>query len=271
MKKTILSLLLAVGLIGSVVAENNQTAGEGWQFSDRPVAYYSFDGNANDSVGGNDGIASDITYDFDRFGNPNQSASFKGSSSSYISINNTNLDLPLPFTISAWVKFQPGQGNENPRIFSTSDFEITTDLDPSGRYLYMNLGGINQEGTYELVTLKSSTQISNNKWDQITAVWSSGVMTLFCDGENVGILSNSIVTPIYSRWPYPKVGVNSGALNQDNYSGLIDDIGIWNTALTSNQVSALYAAQSVPEPSTYALFGLGAIGMLMVMRRKKTA
>jgi hypothetical protein len=28
---------------------------------------------------------------------------------------------------------------------------------------------------------------------------------------------------------------------------------------------------SVPEPSTYALFGLGAVGMLMVMRRKKTA
>lgn len=30
-------------------------------------------------------------------------------------------------------------------------------------------------------------------------------------------------------------------------------------------------AQSVPEPSTYALFGIGAIGMLMVLRRKKTA
>jgi formylglycine-generating enzyme required for sulfatase activity len=28
---------------------------------------------------------------------------------------------------------------------------------------------------------------------------------------------------------------------------------------------------TVPEPSTYALFGIGAIGMLMVMRRKKTA
>ncbi|MEI7463490.1 MAG: PEP-CTERM sorting domain-containing protein [Candidatus Taylorbacteria bacterium] len=25
----------------------------------------------------------------------------------------------------------------------------------------------------------------------------------------------------------------------------------------------------VPEPSTYALFGIGAIGLLMVMRRKK--
>ena len=29
--------------------------------------------------------------------------------------------------------------------------------------------------------------------------------------------------------------------------------------------------QSVPEPSTYALFGLGGIGVLMVLRRKKTA
>jgi hypothetical protein len=28
---------------------------------------------------------------------------------------------------------------------------------------------------------------------------------------------------------------------------------------------------AVPEPSTYALFGIGAFGMLMVMRRKKTA
>ena len=31
----------------------------------------------------------------------------------------------------------------------------------------------------------------------------------------------------------------------------------------------LIQGQAVPEPSTYVLFGLGAIGMLMVMRRKK--
>ena len=27
----------------------------------------------------------------------------------------------------------------------------------------------------------------------------------------------------------------------------------------------------IPEPSTYALFGIGAIGMLILLRRKKTA
>jgi hypothetical protein len=38
-----------------------------------------------------------------------------------------------------------------------------------------------------------------------------------------------------------------------------------------NGYFTLTEIQSVPEPSTYALFGLGAIGMLMVIRRKKTA
>jgi hypothetical protein len=38
---------------------------------------------------------------------------------------------------------------------------------------------------------------------------------------------------------------------------------------TRNPTAPSYTA--VPEPSTYALFGIGAIGMLMVMRRKKTA
>jgi hypothetical protein len=32
-----------------------------------------------------------------------------------------------------------------------------------------------------------------------------------------------------------------------------------------------YGSTAVPEPSTYALFGIGAIGLLMVMRRKKAA
>ncbi len=39
-----------------------------------------------------------------------------------------------------------------------------------------------------------------------------------------------------------------------------------------NEVNALaFQPQSVSEPSTYALLGIGAIGLLMVFRRKKTA
>jgi len=44
-----------------------------------------------------------------------------------------------------------------------------------------------------------------------------------------------------------------------------------NSPGTLSSVSILADTTAVPEPSTYALFGIGVVGMLLVMRRKKTA
>ena len=49
------------------------------------------------------------------------------------------------------------------------------------------------------------------------------------------------------------------------------DLSTWNSALTGNQVAGLYASSAVPEPGTIALIGLGALGMLMLKRRKALA
>ena len=47
--------------------------------------------------------------------------------------------------------------------------------------------------------------------------------------------------------------------------------GTWsiNTAVVGG-INELQAAYVVPDPSTYALFGLGAIGMLLVLCRKRS-
>jgi PEP-CTERM motif len=63
---------------------------------------------------------------------------------------------------------------------------------------------------------------------------------------------------------------------QDAYDSPYDGTNNYTADLGTNELTALqvigYApVQSVPEPSTYALFGLGAIGMLMVLRRKTAA
>ena len=47
------------------------------------------------------------------------------------------------------------------------------------------------------------------------------------------------------------------------------DLSTWNSALTAGQVAGLYAATPVPEPGVVALLGLGAMGMLLVGRRRK--
>lgn len=48
----------------------------------------------------------------------------------------------------------------------------------------------------------------------------------------------------------------------------LDDVGIWNTALTTAEIGDIYASGiAVPEPSSTALLGLG--GLALILRRKK--
>jgi autotransporter-associated beta strand protein/T5SS/PEP-CTERM-associated repeat protein len=73
--------------------------------------------------------------------------------------------------------------------------------------------------------------------------------------------------------------VQSGDFTSVTAGALIfsDASGIWSATdgflnyQFSDATGQLTVANAVPEPSTYALFGLGAIGLLMVLHRKKTA
>jgi len=68
------------------------------------VAWYPFNGNANDESGkGNNGTVYGATLTTDRFGNSNAAYTFDGSS--YIEVPDDNtLDFVKTFTIAAWVK-----------------------------------------------------------------------------------------------------------------------------------------------------------------------
>ena len=88
------------------------------------VACYPFNGDARDVTGnGNDGEVNGATPTSDRFGNANSAYFFQGTvmPESNIKINSTNFNLAT-FTFSAWVSFIGGNGD--PRVFSTSGFEI---------------------------------------------------------------------------------------------------------------------------------------------------
>ena len=107
------------------------------------------------------------------------------------------------------------------------------------------------------------------------------------DGANWVNLA-SPPTPSYPGYPY------GAGTNYDSYLPpfLIGSHEIWiqarlntsswnimaqfcrqDTSWATNQIFALSGTtvESIPEPSTYALFGIGGIGMLMVLRRKMTA
>ena len=147
----------------------------------------------------------------------------------------------------------------------------------------------------------------NYAFGNIYKITTNGTVTTFASGGGIaaptGLAFDSIgnlyvsnqgygdATPTISR--IAPNGVISTFWSAGNYNGnYLDGIAIDGAnnifatygdsilKITPEAVSSVYLSGLsgsgvgiliVPEPSTYALFGIGAIGMLMVMRRKKTA
>ena len=275
MKKLILSTLVAVGLIGSSSAQT--PSGD---LANGLVSFYSFNGNANDSSGnGNDLILSNSQLGTDRFGNLNSSLQVDNYYTGAVSSKNVGISGNSDRTISLWIKptertalypfsylvkwgqegWDVGVGRSSGIIWLGSDY-TSQNLQFSGWYAESSiLSPNNLVGSWNNLTVT----YNNSQFETKFYINGSPVSNLFKvytsadDYHNVTSL-DTIDTPL-------DIGVSSGI------KGFYDDIAIYNRALSSSEVSQLYSVQSVPEPSTYALFGIGAIGMLIAVRSKKTA
>jgi Concanavalin A-like lectin/glucanases superfamily/PEP-CTERM motif len=281
MKKHILSLLVAVGLIGSASAAiDNWTFGNG-DLANGLVSFYSFNGNANDSVSGNNLIGNDPnphtlynagTSTFvsgspslaaDMFGN--QNSAYRITYGQYLENNNMSFSFSTAnnYTFSFWSSVQ----SIDDRYLFLMRVGAT---DGSSSLLFLldkdngNQFSIQTTGANEIA---SSITPEVNRWYLNTVTISNGDIRYYIDGSVKG---TSIVNTISSAGtPTQLLLGNEFWWFQANDT--ITDVGIWNRALSSSEVSQLYTLQSAPEPSTYALFGIGAIGMLIVMRSKKIA
>jgi hypothetical protein len=274
MKKFILSLFVAVGLIGSGDAA---TIAAQWQLN----------GNANDFVGYSDGSASNIQWvtGTDAGGNSRQMAYFNGSSSISVAPT-TQLNMPASgFSMTAWVNvdtFSNTGGNTYYDILSaggvTHDYDDAYNLKLNSQSISSQLTGSGyshikyfQDG-YNLSNDPSESSImSASNWYLVALVYDGNNQYAYINGNALtnqsGISGNiqpyNLTNPLY---------IGSRDLPPEGYDmwfkGYMYDVTLYYGALTSQQINQLY---TIPEPSTYALFGLGAIGMLMVLWRKKTA
>ena len=252
--KEILGILITVAILTQVHAQSFLTNGL--------VAYYPLKGNANDATGnGNNGTATGVVYTNNRFGIPNSAASFAGNASSKITLNTTNVNVAPYFTVSLWVNCAANSGNGNPRIVSTTAYEIGTIGTASDRSPYIAQWGFSS-------TVPTNT-ISAGSWSQLVGV---------CDGTNLllylnGVLVNSqaLGQPLtYIPGVFSTLGVRC-ELGTDDYGGLMSDIRIYNVPFTSDQVAQLYTYESPPlvglakaVKPTFSNLSLGTIYQLQV-------
>jgi len=224
------------------------------------VAYYPFCGNAYDQSGhGNNGNVNGASLTTDRFGNTNAAYSFDGTSN-YIEVpHSSSLNFGTQdFTISAWAK--PSQFQSNDQHIVSKERSLAPDnnqfrmaiaksTNPSDKHYYFATAtstgtGLNWTSASGYV-LQSNSIAPITTWNHITIVRTGITYKLYING----ILNSSDNTTngLVQDYSLNLQNLIFGAQNQATgtgkqgfFNGIIDDIGFWNRALTTQEVTQLY-------------------------------
>nr|MBP9912694.1 PEP-CTERM sorting domain-containing protein [Opitutaceae bacterium] len=112
-------------------------------------------------------------------------------------------------------------------------------------------------------TIFSTSSLNTGDWTHVAATWdTSGIMNLYINGslEATDALASTDARGTSNQFLIGK------DLGSGFYTGSLDQIRIYDVALSAGQVAALAA---VPEPATYAAFaGLLALGLAVWRRRR---
>ena len=205
------------------------------------VGYWPFNGNANDQTpNGNNGTVNGASLTTDRFGNTNSAYDFDGISN-YITILDNNVFNMQNFTISTWVKNSSTAPTVLARYILNKGCNTPS---PSFRLYYQN-DGIQQEYVSDCWVPNRVYQngpSSNNLWTNIIYSYDGQNLKMYVDGvlfgtaNQSGSLTNNN-NPIY-------IGCTNATNNcpqlSSFYAGKIDDIGMWNRALSEQEITNMY-------------------------------
>ena len=199
------------------------------------VGWWPFCGNANDESGnGNNGTTgSGVTLTTDRFFSSNAAYDFNGSGN--ISLTSLPTTGPQDFTISGWIKTNNTTvrkgiacwGQDNP--WQSTYFFVTN----TG---YLNFGFAYNGGP------QSSTFIADNQWHHVAVTCISGLVQLYLDGlpTATALQMNPNISGANKA-----LGANIDNSGSNNFVGSLDDIGIWNRALTQQEITDLYNSSTL--------------------------
>lgn len=204
------------------------------------IAYYPFNGNANDLSGnGSNGTVTSATLTSDRFGNSNTAYSFDGANS-YIDAVIPNIPKNNSSrTISGW--FKTNDVFSDPNKFEASIFNYGT----LAKLQRLSVS-IYSKGYLDIITGTSSTSddfyvnnfdYANDDWYFFTLTYDGTKLSIYANGKYVDqkAVSLNTVGNIF------RIGQRiSGDNVKEGFKGTIDDLAIWDRVLTPQEISALY-------------------------------
>lgn len=214
-----------------------------WGFSVRPVKevlaisnlvhYWPFNGNTNDAVtsGAINGTNTGATLSTDRFGNANSAYFFDGTDDSIEVGQAGSFESSDSFSFNVWVN-STGGGNF-----------IRTEGGSGSWGWFVRFVGEGKiqiwEGTYTSYTAETTESYNDGNWHMVTFVRdaSNNIGRLYVDGEEKCHYDMpSGPQPLTSAYPDYLGSYGSGEF----FHGTMDEVRLYNKALTAEEVAALY-------------------------------
>lgn len=195
-------------------------------------AMYQFNGNANDLTGLYNGTASSMVYTSGKFG---QCADFTTSAPS-CSLPNSIFSGLTSVSFSAWIYMTNVISNSTP--ISSNAVSGNYFITPIRTYNGYVFGDFGLAGTSAVSTPQASLPITANTWTHVYFVFNSDrTVQMSVNGSDLTAKStaspyllSSVVSPIYL--------FNNGGF--DFSTGKIDQLRIFNRALTPMEIASLY-------------------------------
>ncbi len=191
-------------------------------------------------------------------------------------------------------------GNESYTVaawFQADTSSLPGDADPKGIIGWGNYGSVRQVNALRLfqdngfrhywwgADLDASdaqvagqgVDVDDGQWHHITATYDqlTGLRTLYLNGQ---LLVQDSPGPNGATAANFAIGRTcTFCAGGEFFDGLLDDVAVFDVALSADQVATVMGGDfsafggPVPEPSTYALAGLGALGVLLGARRRVRA
>jgi len=217
------------------------------------IAYWPFSRNANDSTGhGYNGTVIGATLTFDRLGRDSMAYDFNGTNG-FIQVPDDSAWAfgQRPFTIVIWVNFRIVT---NKYIIGQSNGGGSTDK----WMLQYELGRIrfhtNSPQTGPLYPVWYAWQPLVNQWYQIVVTREGNSYCLYVDSTLMA--TGQDTNPVRDSWAPLLIGRAEGTLT---FNGQLDDIRIYNRALSAQEVRSLYSqvltglAKEPGFPTTFSL------------------